>query len=264
MFSFASCSRTTVACLLIFGSVGGCAKDLSFSSTPGGEKVTITVKVPKDLITDSMHVMYRSSICKRIAHDSNGRPEPLDGYNGYEMELKRAGNDDTFTAQLFVDGGGPCEWHLSNVRFGVSYPVPNVLGEDVIEGAGGNIIVVFDHNNPQLQTGYSWTAEGPDLNVVKDYYPWIHESYIRGHQKWAMLADEEGGTFTYEAREARNIYFEPVLHRDYVVRSAEPTKHKRGDYITFVYPDGTKQFDGRAVPDFEKMQNIRLKAIANK
>jgi hypothetical protein len=57
MFSFASCSRTTVACLLIFGSVGGCAKDLSFSSTPGGEKVTITVKVPKDLITDSMHVM---------------------------------------------------------------------------------------------------------------------------------------------------------------------------------------------------------------
>ena len=54
------------------------------------------------------------------------------------------------------------------------------------------------------------------------------------------------------------------MHSKYVVVSKEPTVHKRGMFITFYYPDGTTQSDGRYVPDFKKMQEIRLKAESKK
>lgn len=39
--------------------------------------------------------------------------------------------------------------------------------------------------------------------------------------------------------------------------SKEPAQQKIGEFITFYYPDGTIQSDGRHVPDFEKLQIIR-------
>lgn len=254
----ASRLKISMSAFVLVTSLSGCAQDYSMAPPRDGEKVTISLKVPKELEPEVMRVMYRSAKCPRITHDGDGRPETIEGYNSFEVSLHRNGADNLYRTDLFVDGGGACEWRLSNVVFGVTYRVPNSFGENVLTGAGGEIVVVFDHNDPQLRLPGARTVLGRDLKILKDYYPWINERFTGGYVKRASLCAENGGDITYIAREARNIDFEPVLHPDYVVTSIAPRKHAFGEYIKFYYPDGTVESDGRSVPNFQKMQKIRL------
>lgn len=264
MIRTASWLRISVAVSVLVTSLSGCARDYSMAPLPGGEKVTISLKISEELEPDIMSVMYRSNICQRTTFDGDGRPEALDGYNGYEMKFSRQGQSGDYKAELFVDGGGPCGWRLSNVVFGVAYSVPNRLGENVVAGTGCTVVVVFDHNNAQLQVSDFKVVTGPELKIVEDYYPWINESFIGGYIKRASSSGERRGILMYETRQARSIYFEPVLHSDYVVTSVAPKKHAIGEFLRFSYPDGTLESDGQPVPNFRKIQQIRMMAEAKK
>lgn len=249
---------------LLLTLIGGCAKDYSMSPLPDSEKVTITINAPQELAPDVLRVMYRSAKCQRVTHDAHGQPQMLDGNNSYEGRFERSGETGMYHTELFVNGGGACEWRLSNVVFSVVYRTPEKFGESVVSGAGAEVIVVFDHNSPQLIVSAPMAVTGSELNVVKDFYPWIKESFIRGYIKRVGLSGGDGGNYTYYARQARNVYFEPILHSDFVVSSVAPKKHVVGDFIKFQYPDGAVESDGRSEPNFEKMQKIRLTAEAKK
>ena len=256
--------KTSVLGFVLLTFLSGCAKDYSMSPPPDGEKVEIVIKMPEELEPQPLRVMYRSSVCRKVVHDGDGRPESLEGYNGYGSELTRRGATEFYETRLFIDGGGRCKWRLSNVIFGIKYRIPSGFGEGVTSGIGGTVIIKFDEKNAPISVGGVRVVVGPDLKIVKDYYPWVSENFIDGYAKSANLSSESGGYLTYEAREARNIYFEPVLHSDVVVTSVSPKKHVIGDFIRFHYPDGTVEPDWRARPNFEKMQKIRLAAEANK
>ena len=256
--------RRSVLCLALLGFISGCAKDYSMAPSPSGEQVKIAIKVSDELEVTPLRVMYRSAICERVTHDGDGRPEKLEGYNSTEVKLSPKNNRSLYEADLFINGGGPCEWRLSNVLFEVSYRVPNRFGESVGSGGGGGVIVIFDRNDAQLRTSGLMKVKGADLTIIKDYYPWVKDSYSGGYIKRAGLAGEARSYLTYEAREARSVYFEAVLHSDYVVSSTAPKKLKVGEFITFQYPDGTVESDRRSEPNFEKMQKIRLAAEAKK
>ena len=256
--------KKSILCLALLGSISGCAKDYSMAPSPSGEQVKIAIKVPEELEVTPLRVMYRSAICERVTHDGDGRPEKLEGYNSIDVKLSPQNNRGIYEANLFINGGGPCEWRLSNVLFEVSYRVPNRFGENVGSGGGGGVIVIFDHNDAQRRTSGLVKVNGADLTIIKDYYPWVKDSYSGGYIKRAGLAGEARSYLTYEAREARSVYFEAVLHSDYVVSSTAPKKHKVGEFITFQYPDGTVESDRRSEPNFKKMQQIRLKAEAEK
>jgi hypothetical protein len=256
-------SRNPLLLLATVTLLSGCAQDYRLSPAPYGEKVSLTIKLPEDLELRSMRVMYRSAVCQRVTYDGDGRPERVDGHNGFEVPLqKREG--DLYGAELFVDGGGPCQWRLSNVDFGVKYRMPTPFGENVIPGSGGGVVIVFDHNNPQRQVSRSIEVNGPDLRIVENYYPWVSESFINGYVQRVRLSGKGGSYLTYEAPDARKIYFEPVLHRDYVVKSIAPKKPIPGEFLKLYYPDGTVESDWRAMPSFEKLQTIRLEAEAKK
>lgn len=254
--------ETSVLCFLLLTFISGCAKDDSISPQPGGEKVTITIKPPDELEPEVMRVIYRSAKCPRITLDGDGRPETIEGYNAFEVALHRNGADNLYRTDLFVDGGGACEWRLSNVMFGVTYREPSRFGENVLAGGGGGVIVVLDHNNPQLRVGGAVRLEGSELRIVKDYYLWVSERYTGGYVKRVSLSGYGSGYLTYEARQARNVYFEPVFHSAFVVTSVAPRRHAVGDFIKFFYPDGTVESDPEGRPNFKKMQEIRLKAEA--
>jgi hypothetical protein len=244
--------------------IDGCSKDYTMAPSQDGEKVTITINAPQELAPEVLRVMYRSAKCQRVTHDAHGQPQMLDGNNTYEGRFERSGETGMYHTELFVNGGGACEWRLSNVVFSVVYRTPERFGEGVVSGSGAEVIVVFDHNSPQLKISAPMVVTGSELNVVKDFYPWIKESFIRGYIKRVGLAGGDGGDYTYYARQARNVYFEPILHSDFVVSSVAPKKHVVGDFITFKYPDGTVESDGSSEPNFKKMQEIRLKAESSK
>jgi len=253
--------RSLLLCFTLSISVSGCATDRTMSPAQEGEKVSFSIKLPEGLEAKPMRVMYRSAICRHVTHDAHGRRETLDGYNGFDLMLKRIKND-LYGAELYVDGGGPCRWRLSNVDLGVQYSVPTPFGVDATPGWGGGLIVVFDSNNPQRQISRPIIVKDAVLNVIEDYYPLVSERFINGYAKQVSLVGVDGGDLTYTAPDARIVYFEPVLHGDYVVRSIAPKKNVKGDFPKFYYPDGTVQSHWRSEADFKKMQEIRRKTEA--
>ncbi|MDF3931926.1 hypothetical protein [Pseudomonas citronellolis] len=178
--------------LMAFG-LSGCAQSQSqsFSPPPGGEQVTVTVKVPKDLAADTMRVMYRSQKCqvKRSGADWTSYEE--DGRYAMEVVPQRQGQSDLYVAKLDRSGGGPCQWNLSNVTFGVHYEDTAQLGEGVRYGYGGGVIVIFDRNLPQRRSMERVREVNGDIVIREDYYPWIIETFIGGHEKIVVIMGEK-------------------------------------------------------------------------
>jgi len=250
------------AFITLFVSLSGCAKDYSLAPPPDSEQITVTVKVPKELTAETMQVMYRSTLCTFTDYTASGRPYQRDGHQSVDIQPVRQGQSDLYEAKLAMDGGGVCRWRLSNVTFGVTYENPESFGESVSSGAGGGVVVVFDQNNsPRGGTGIP--IEG-DVTINKDYYPWLKESFLDGYSKRISLAGEGGIYLGYQALQARRVHFEPTLHSSFLVRSEGTKVHKIGSFIKFTYPDGSSAADGRSVPNFRKLQSIRLAAESNK
>ena len=241
-------------------SLSGCAKDYGLAPPVDSEKITVTIKVPQDLKAESMRVMYRSPVCTFTGHTSNWVAYKREGYQKLDLEPVRVGESDLYEAKLPVDGGGACQWRLSNVTFGVVHKNPSQFGEDVIPGAGGGVVVVFDHNKPS-RSGSNITVEG-DLTIKKDYYPWVKERFLGGHVKRVSLIGAGDIYIGYRALQAKKVYFEPVFHSGFILRSVEPKKIVEGDYTVFTLPDGTVIADGRSDTKFHKLEAIRKAAEA--
>jgi hypothetical protein len=244
----------TVVCVM-FLSLSGCRQDYSLAPPANSEKITVTVKLPKELKTGTMWVMYRSAICKSVSRGASGPRMDRDGHQSVYKELERQGESDLYQVELPKDGGGACRWHLANVTFGVEYADPTRFGENVTYGAGGGVIAIFDYNDSP-QGGADIKVDG-DLTIKKDYYPWIHERFIGGYSKTINLVSEGDIYIIYQALQAREVYFEPVFHSAVQVSSESVKVKKAGGFIKFNYPDGSVIADGQSKPDFWKLQSIR-------
>jgi hypothetical protein len=246
------------AVFTVLASLSGCAKDRSLAPPPDSEMMTVTVKVPAELEAETLDAMYRSPICKKVKRGANGERFELPGYHPKSVQLQREGQTDLYTARLPIDGGGACQWRLSNIVFGVGYSYPTRFGKNVTFGYGGNVVVSFDDNRPSIG-GWSKKVDG-DLVLKTDYYPCIDE-FLRGpYRKTVSLKGPGDSYMSYDAYTARRVYFEPVLHSDFVVHTVGPKVKKDGNYTTITYPDGSFEADGRLGPDFDKLQAIRLAA----
>ncbi|MEE4225039.1 hypothetical protein [Pseudomonas viridiflava] len=252
--------KNSVMLLIVLASLSGCAKDYGLAPPVGGEKITVTIKVPTDLKPKSMRIMYRSPVCTFTDHSGSGVAYKREGYQKLDLEPVRLGESDLYEAKLPVDGGGTCQWRLSNVTFGVLYKNPAQFGENVIYGAGGGVVVVFDHNKPS-RSGSSIEVEG-DLTIKKDYYPWVSETFLGGYVKRVSLIGAGDIYLGYEAKHAKKVYFEPVLHPGFILRSVGVKEKKYGNYPAFTFPDGSIVADGRPEASFLKLQAIRKAAEA--
>ena len=250
------------AFITLFFILSGCAKDYSLAPPPDSEQITVTVKVPKELTAETMQVMYRSTLCTFTDYTASGTPYQRDGHQSVDIQPVRQGQSDLYEAKLAVDGGGVCRWRLSNVTFGVIYDDPTRFGENVTYGAGGGVVVIFDHNNSP-RGGADIEIDG-DLTIKEDYYPWISEAFLGGYRKRISLVGEGDIYLMYQALQARRVHFEPILHSSFLFRSEGTKVHKIGSFIKFTYPDGSSAADGRSVPNFRKLQSIRLAAESNK
>jgi hypothetical protein len=188
-----------------------CTSRYDLAPPPSGEQVTVTVKVPQDLAADTMRVMYRSQKCpiKRSGADWTTYEE--DGRHTIDVVPQRQGQSDLYVAKLDRSGGGPCQWNLSNVTFGVHYENTAQFGADVKYGYGGGVIVIFDNNLPQQRDMYGAEDVEGDVSIGKDYYPWLLESRLAESKRTIILLSGNS-VYTYRAKSARDIYFAPILH----------------------------------------------------
>ncbi|MCX2899982.1 hypothetical protein [Pseudomonas mandelii] len=253
--------RTLVVVFTLFLCLSGCSQDYSLAPPADSEKITVTVKLPQELKTETMWVMYRSATCKSISHGASGQRVEQDGRHSVYKEFQRQGQSDLYQVELPKDGGGACKWHLANVTFGVVHVDPAQFGENVTNGGGGGVVVIFDHNNSP-RGGADIKVDG-DLTIKKDYYPWIDEEFLGPYKKTVRLAGERNTYLKYQALDAQQVYFEPVLHSEYVIYSIGPKVKKNGNYTAFTYPDGTTVADGKWHPNFLRLQTIRTGRAAD-
>jgi len=248
----------TIGAVLVLFSLHGCAQNQSFSPAPGGEEVSITVKVPQNLAAEPMRVMYRSEKCpiKRSGADWSTYEE--DGYLSTTIEPQQLGRSDLYEAKLPVNGAGKCRWKLSNVTFGVTYSKTAHFGENVKSGPGGGVIVMFDQHLPQQRSAFEPTMQvSGDLLIKKDYYPWVNEQFLIRHETLVWLVGQGEMYSYYRALTARKVIFEPTVYADHVVYSVGPKVHKKGNRNRYTYSDGSVVMGG-SDPSFKKLQAIRL------
>jgi hypothetical protein len=258
-------AKPSILSFALLALLSGCVKDYKvLTPPPDSEKVKIVIKVPAELEPKTLRAKYMSARCKIFIDFPGVGRVPFPGSNFKNLKFTRRGETDLYEAEVFVDGGGECEWQLDNVEFGVAYRIPNRFAKEVTAYFAGTVMVKFDGQHAPFNTVDQF-VEGPDLKIVKDYYPWVREAYELGYyDKSVNLAKEYESYRTYRARDARNIYFEAVLHSDLVVTSTSPKKRSvdEVEITTFRYPDGTEESNSGLEPDFEKMQKIRLNAEA--
>jgi hypothetical protein len=246
---------------IAFVALNGCATDRRLAPPVSSEHVSVKVKIPQRLSLDSMKAVYSSSICKRTVHDGNGRSAEVDSFHGVDISWSDTNSEGVYEAKVPVDGGGACGWGLANVKFGVRYSDLLGFAQGVTFGGGGGVIVMLDHHN-SAHGGADFKVAG-NLTLRQDYYPWLSTGSDRESNQKISLVTQGGVYLKYRALGARVIYFEPVLHDDFVVVSQDPAIKKPGSFTIFTYPDGTTESNGRWRPNFQKLQAIRLKTAAD-
>ncbi|MDH0291000.1 hypothetical protein N7414_17905 [Pseudomonas sp. GD04087] len=252
-------SVALLAMLAMLSSLAGCVSDRRLAPPANSEQVTVRITVPAELKAETIEVMYRSTLCTFTDHSAYGAPYQRDGYQNMDIQPVQQGQSDIYEAKVPRNGGGACQWQLSNVTFGVTYREPERFGENVVYGTGGGVVVIFD-DNASPRGGANIKVDG-DLTIKEGYYPWIDEEFIGGYTKdISLLGDGYDYYLMYQALNARLVSYEPVLHSKFMVYSTGPKEKKKGNFVIFNYPDGSVEQASRAKPDFRRLESIRIAA----
>ncbi len=252
------------AAILALLLLSGChlTRNQALSPEPEAGTVKVTIKVPEELAAKNVQVIYRSTKCTTTYRSTlDWEKRTRDSYAGLELQPVRRPGTNVYEATVAVNGDGACRWKLSNVTFGVKYGDPSRFGDDVRFGMGGNVVVMFDetdsaHGGANAEPSVS--AEGV-LSVKQNYYPWLMEWFIGGHQKTINLTTDADIYIKYRAPNARAIHFEPIFHPGFLTHSVQPKMKRKGSETIFYYPDGSSRPEPYLdKPRFKTLQDIRM------
>lgn len=139
---------------------------------------------------------------------------------------------------IALDGGGQCEWKLSNIKFDFQYQNMKKFGVGVKKNIPSNIVFVFDRNAPPRGNGHYDDVYGV-IEIKKNYYPLIRRKNTG--DEMLVLSVQGQPMLTYRVHDANSIIFKPVFHSDMVVNAIPPKK--KGDGYTLIYPNGEEIID---------------------
>jgi len=245
--------KTNVLYLLPLLALSGCTLSEDLSPSANGKTVKIAVVKPADIDILPMDVIYRSEKCRDKIFTSTGAITSRAGYRLLTVPFTPEKGNDIVSNNIALDGGGRCEWRLSNIKFDFQYHDISQFGSKVTENTPDDIVFVFDNNAPPRGDGHYEDVSG-HVFIKKEYYPTI----LKGLAKNGMDALYIQGQpmLTYRVHDTSSIVFKPVSHSDMIVNAFPPKK--KGDGYTLIYPNGEKIID-RRFPNSEKTKFEFLK-----
>ncbi|CNL12492.1 Uncharacterised protein [Yersinia mollaretii] len=232
--------------------LSGCEKDESLSPSLNGKSVAVAVKIPHEIDVLPLGVMYRSNKCLKKRSNANGESYDVPGFHFTEINLKQVENSDLFESQVPFDGGGNCQWQLSNVTIGIKYKSPSYFAMDIKENYANEIIFVFDENEAQ-RTNWIYEDVSGDKEIIRDYYPMITNRYINGFSRELSIYGLDS-KFTYRMYNTNKIIYQANVHSNKLVFRDAPKK--QGGDFSIKYPDGSIVVDDSIFPDLKKLQSI--------
>ena len=240
--------------LLPLLSLSGCALSENLSPPPNGKTVKVAVVKPADVDILPMDVIYRSEKCRDKVFTSAGAISSRAGYHLLIVPFKAEPGSDTVSNSVALNGGGQCEWKLSNIRFQFKFSNMAKFGTDIKKNVPNDIVFVFDKNAPPRGDGHYEDISG-DIVIKKDYYPLVRNDRMIDHAKILRLINKD--MLTYRVCNSESLLFEPNVHSDKVVNVLGPEKFGEDSITT--YPDGTQTTNAKG-PDpinFEKLKSMK-------
>ncbi|ANS42239.1 hypothetical protein [Serratia inhibens] len=150
----------------------GCEKDELLNPPSDGEIVSVIAKMPVDSKILPLEIMYRSTTCLKSRKNSNGDVVTEPGYHFVKKEFNRASGDSILNLEVSRDGGGQCNWKLSNITLGFNLKDLPSGKDEKNENIPIKEIIVFDDNSPQRLSG-SYEVINGNVKLEGDYFPLI-------------------------------------------------------------------------------------------
>ncbi|EOV8960592.1 hypothetical protein ACN6U0_002417 [Cronobacter turicensis] len=227
-----------ILCLLPLLALSSCVLSEDLSPPVDGKAVKIAVVKPVDVDILPMDVIYRSEKCRDKVFTSTGAITTRAGYHRLTVPFNPEKGSNIVSNNIALDGGGQCEWKISNIRFQFKFSKMDRFGINIKKNIPNDIVFMFDDNQPPRGNGHKDNVMG-DVLIIKDYYALINDKFT--DDGFDVLHIEGQPLLTYRVYNVRNIIFKPNVHSDIVVNVLTPQK-KEDDYI-ILYPNGERVAD---------------------
>ena len=255
-------AHALVVCVIIF-MMSGCASatDRDLSPPKDTQWVNIEIKNPSQYTRPfPLEVLYISNTCKRkLMSMRDGQHYEKAGYNPTKIPLQQKDSSDIWVAKVAMNGGGKCNWVLSEFNLGIEYIDASHLGKDLVPGTAVGVTIAFDDNIKR--NGKFELVNENNLTISPQYYPVTESNKRISDRDTLSLFGKEN--FLQQRIVASsgdvNIAFSPKLDESKIVKMIAPKEHKVGAFYKIEYPDGTVSSDGSTHPDFNKIDSMTLK-----
>lgn len=231
----------------------GCAYSTTLSPPADSRSIHFSATVPADLESLPLSVMYRSKKCPRTRTSGSGKSYEVPGFNSTKYPLSVTATGDV-TTDIPVNGGGYCDWQLSNIKFEVRMKNPQVIDPEITKNHSFETVFIIDNNAPQAFNGGYIPHQG-NFNESLILFPFISEYFLNGHKKTIEVIGESD-TLTYRLTGTDNVHLTVNYESDMLSRWTGVKEKKEGNFPTIAYPNGEIDPDPGSYPDYKKLLKI--------
>ncbi|PHM42645.1 hypothetical protein [Xenorhabdus szentirmaii] len=177
-------NKSVLSSLLALFFIQGCASE-SFSPPMNGENIHFTATMPDELEALPISAMYRSKICRKERRTANMKSYSVPGFHHTTYPLS-IGQSNQVEVSVPKEGGGKCDWKLSNITFEVKLKDTSTIAPIIDDNFGFDTTFVIDGNAPQVFDG-GYIKKTGDLNEEIILFPLLSEMFLvggRNHLIW--------------------------------------------------------------------------------
>ncbi|MCW9689299.1 hypothetical protein [Proteus terrae] len=171
--------------LFFFIIIQGCAprsdKNKTLSPPADTEWVTVGIKLPEGIEALPLNVLYRSDICQRARYNSAGEKYYISGFNPNAVALKQQGNSDIYQTKIALNGGGSCQWQLSEIWMSIRYKKRLNTDSDFEAIPSHKLILIF--NNHKYNEGETIRNLIQNEKIELNYYPVFINNKVSNEKK---------------------------------------------------------------------------------
>ncbi|MBV8045257.1 hypothetical protein [Pluralibacter sp.] len=239
--------------------LNGCAQatDRTLSPPSDTEWVDVQIKNPSPYTKPfPLEVLYVSTTCKReLMSMRDGQHYEKVGLNPIKIPLQEKNSSGVWIAKIAKDGGGKCNWKLSEFNLGIEYVDATHLGKGLVPGTAVGATIAFDDN--ATKNGRFKIFDGSELTLSPAYYPLIDSNKDINVNDTLNLFGQDDFMQIKMVSPAQTIQviFKPTLDESKLVKMIAPKEHKVGAFYKIIYPDGSVVSDGTTHPDVNKLKD---------
>ncbi|QIK14147.1 hypothetical protein G7090_12495 [Leclercia sp. 29361] len=239
--------------------LNGCAQatDRTLSPPSNTDWVNVEIKNPSSYTKPfPLEVLYVSTTCKReLMSMRDGQHYEKVGLNPIKIPLQEKNSSGVWIAKIAKDGGGKCNWKLSEFNLGIEYIDATHLGKGLVPGTAVGATIAFDDN--ATKNGLFKVFENPELLLSPTYYPLVQNNKRINANDMLNLFGEKDFMQIKMVSPAKviQVIFKPTLDESKLVKMIAPKEHKVGAFYKIIYPNGTVVSDGTTHPDVNRLKN---------